>query len=61
MAANLPCPVIHPGPVGIKIVETLVQLGLTHSKVAFPSPETIQDDKFFSLVGVDGQGREAPA
>lgn len=59
MAANLPCPVINPGPVGIKIVETLVQLGLTHSKVAFPSPETIQDDKFFSLVGIDGSARES--
>jgi hypothetical protein len=27
----------------------LVQLGLSHSKVAFPSPATIIDDRFFSL------------
>ncbi len=52
MAANLPAPVINPGPVGIKMAETLVQLGLTHSKVAFPSPSSIIDDRFFSLAGV---------
>lgn len=61
LAASLPCPVINPGPVGIKIAETLVQLGLTHSKVSFPSPETIQDEKFFSLVGTDGQARGVSA
>ena len=49
MAANLPAPVINPGPVAIKITETLVELGLTHSKVDFPSPSTIIDDRFFSL------------
>ena len=58
MAANLPCPVINPGPVGIKLVETLVQLGLKHSKVAFPDPPLLQDEKFFSLVGADGKTRE---
>jgi allantoin racemase len=57
MSAHLPCPVINPGPVGIKITETIVQLGLTHSKIAFPTPDTIQDDKFFSLVGADGATR----
>jgi len=28
----------------------MVLLGLSHSKVAFPSPAVIQDEKFFSLV-----------
>lgn len=58
MAAHLPCPVINPGPVAIKMAETFVQLGLSHSKVAFPTPETLQDEKFFSLIGVDGTTRE---
>jgi allantoin racemase len=49
MAAHLPAPVVNPGPVGIKMAEMLVQLGLSHSKVAFPSPATIIDDRFFSL------------
>ena len=57
MAAHLPCPVINPGPVGIKMAETLVTLGLKHSKVAYPSPDTIQDEKFFSLIGADGKTR----
>ena len=51
-------PVINPGPVGIKIAETLVPLGLKHSKVAFPSRRHLQDEKFFSLVGADGRRRE---
>jgi allantoin racemase len=51
MSAHLPAPVINPGPVAIKLTESLVELGLTHSKVAFPSPSTIIDDRFFSLAG----------
>lgn len=54
LAERLPVPVINPGPVAIKITESLVQLGLSHSKVAFPPPTDVQDEKFFSLVGVDG-------
>ena len=50
MAEHLPVPVINPGPVAIKMAETLVQLGLSHSKVAFPPPSAIVDDRFFSLV-----------
>jgi allantoin racemase len=61
MAAHLPCPVINPGPVAIKIAEALVQLGLKHSKVAFPDPPVIQDEKFFSLIGVDGATRAVEA
>ena len=54
MAAHLPAPVVNPGPVGIKMAELLVQLGLSHSKVAFPSPSTIIDDRFFSLASAGG-------
>ena len=50
MARHLDAPVINPGPVAIKMAEAMVQLGLSHSKVAFPSPAVIQDEKFFSLV-----------
>lgn len=49
MSQHLPAPVINPGPVAIKITESLVQLGLSHSKIDFPSPATIIDDRFFSL------------
>jgi allantoin racemase len=53
MAEHLPTPVVNPGPVAIKLTEALVQLGLTHSKVDFPAPSTIIDDRFFSLAGAD--------
>jgi allantoin racemase len=56
MAAHLPVPVINPGPVAIKLAESLVQLGLSHSKVAFPSPSSIIDDRFFSLAAAAGGG-----
>ena len=51
MSAHLPVPVVNPGPVAIKLTESIVQLGLSHSKVAYPSPSTIIDDRFFSLAG----------
>jgi allantoin racemase len=49
MAKHLAAPVINPGPVSIKLAETFVQLGLSHSKVAFPPPSEIVDDRFFAL------------
>lgn len=52
LSERLPAPVINPGPASIKMTETLLQLGLTHSKAGFPSPAVIQDEKFFSLMGV---------
>lgn len=51
MTEHLAAPVVNPGPVAIKLTEALVQLGLTHSKVDFPSPSSIIDDRFFSLAG----------
>ena len=57
MQQHLKAQVINPGPVAIKLAETIVQLGLSHSKVAWPTPNTLQDEKFFSLIGVDGKPR----
>jgi allantoin racemase len=51
MSEHLSAPVINPGPVAIKLTESLVALGLSHSKVAFPSPSSVIDDRFFSLAG----------
>jgi len=39
LASELPVPVLHPGQVAYKQLETLIELGLTHSKKAFPAPE----------------------
>ena len=58
MQKNLDAQVINPGPVAIKMAETMVALGLCHSKVAYPSPATLQDEKFFSLMDVEGNPRK---
>jgi allantoin racemase len=59
MSERLPCPVINPGPAGVAIAQAVVALGLRHSKVTWPGPGQVQDEKFFSLVGVDGRSRPA--
>ncbi len=38
LADNLPVPVINPGPLTYKLAETVLGLGLTHSRKAFPAP-----------------------
>jgi allantoin racemase len=43
LARELPIPVINPGQVAWKQMETLLSLGLTHSKKAFPAPEVPKD------------------
>ncbi|RHW38308.1 hydrogenase expression protein HupH [Lysinibacillus yapensis] len=45
---RLPVPVINPGLMMYKYCEIFLELGLTHSKKAFPSPEIIKDDDIFS-------------
>lgn len=50
---HLDVPVVNPGPVAIKITESLVQLGLTHSKAAYPTPMNLHDEKWFSLIGAN--------
>jgi allantoin racemase len=46
LAANLPVPVLNPGVIAYKQCELLLDLGLAHSKTAFPGPETIKDTAF---------------
>jgi allantoin racemase len=53
MAKHLPAPIVNPGPVAVKLAEAMVDLGLSHSKLAFPSPTALIDDRFFSLSGKD--------
>ncbi len=38
LAENLPVPVVNPGPLTYKLAETVLGLGLTHSRRAFPTP-----------------------
>lgn len=46
LARHLPVPVLNPGVIAYKYCEMLLDLGLCHSKVAFPSPETNKDAAF---------------
>jgi allantoin racemase len=43
LQANLPIPVINPGLLAYKFCEVFLELGLTHSKKAFPAPEVGKD------------------
>lgn len=46
LAARLPVPVLNPGVVAYKLCELFLDLGLAHSKLAYPSPETLKDEAF---------------
>lgn len=49
LAATLPCPVVSPGLAAYKACETLLDLGLSHSKLAYPSPESTCDSVFHPI------------
>ena len=44
----LPVPVINPGQICYKFCEVFLELGLSHSKTAFPSPEMPNDEGVLS-------------
>jgi len=46
LAERLPVPVLNPGLIAYKQCELLLDLGLSHSKIAYPSPELIKDNAF---------------
>ncbi|MCY1455141.1 Hydantoin racemase [compost metagenome] len=46
LAEHLPVPVLNPGVVAYKMCEVLLDLGLSHSKRAYPSPEQLKDAAF---------------
>jgi len=46
---RLPVPVINPGIWGVRIAIDMVDLGISHSKRAYPSPGKLQDEIWSSL------------
>jgi allantoin racemase len=52
LASVLPCPVINPGSAAYKACENLLDLNLTHSKIAFPSPEVVCDGLFDQITPI---------
>ncbi|MFT6286435.1 MAG: allantoin racemase [Halieaceae bacterium] len=43
LAGKLPVPVLNPGLISLKVCEMLLDLELTHSKLAYPPPELLND------------------
>jgi allantoin racemase len=56
MSRQLPAPVINPSPLAIKLAESLVLLGLSHSKLAYPSPPATDDEIWQALPGIEERG-----
>lgn len=48
LAQNLPVPVINPGLVCYKLCEVFLELGLSHSKRAFPGPGVPKDEEILA-------------
>ena len=46
LARHLPVPVLNPGLIAYKMCEVLLDLGMCHSKIAYPSPEQNKDAAF---------------
>lgn len=46
LASRLPVPVLNPGVIAYKLCEMFLDLGLSQSKKAYPSPETLKDAAF---------------
>lgn len=46
LAARLPVPVLNPGVIAYKLCEMFLDLGLAHSKKAYPAPEMLKDEAF---------------
>jgi allantoin racemase len=47
-------PVIDPGAVALKLAETVLSMGLSHSKAAYPAPKELLDYQIFSLPTITG-------
>jgi allantoin racemase len=49
LTRELPCPVVNPGLAAYKTCVTLLDLGLAHSKLAYPSPGAVEDNLFHPI------------
>ena len=56
LSAELPVPVINPGPLSYKVIELMLALGLRQSRIAYPLPLTPKVDLIHAMVGA---GRSA--
>ncbi len=50
LAEKLPIPIVNPGPLTYKLVESMLDLNLTHSRKAYPQPLDPQPDMIHAMV-----------
>jgi allantoin racemase len=50
LAERLPVPLINPGPFSYKLAETMLALGLSHSRKAYAQPQARKDDMVYDIV-----------
>jgi allantoin racemase len=50
LARRLPVPLINPGPLTYKLVETMLALKLTHSRAAYPKPQVPKLDMLHAML-----------
>lgn len=50
LAERLPVPVINPGPLTYKLAESVLSLGLTHSRHAYPAPPSPKDEVVHAML-----------
>jgi allantoin racemase len=58
MAAELPVPVLDPGPLGIALAELIVAFDLRHAETTYPSPQLIQDAILHALPSAPSGGEK---
>lgn len=61
LSENLPVPVINPGPLSYKLAETMLALGLTQSRHAYPRPNVEKVGMIHAMALAAAESEKAPA
>ncbi len=61
LAENLPVPVINPGPLTYKLAETMLSLGLSQSRQAYPQPNVEKRAMIQAMAQAAADSEKAPA
>ena len=61
LQAELPVPVINPGPLSYKLAELVLGLGLTHSKKAWPPPNVPKPEMLEAMMRAAAESEQVPA
>ena len=59
LAQHLPVPVVNPGPLTYKLVETFLALGLSHGRDVYPEPVEPRLDMLQAMMKAGAQAEKA--